>query len=279
MTVAGRCKVSLLLHFLGSEGIKLYNTSEFAAAVPAEEGVQEVIPAENRDDLDTVVWKFDAHYRHKKYRSIKRHSGISRLQARRRWATWILLLTWSTRQKSVRPPRPVPAPIRNQVKKELDHLEESGIITKVTKPAPWQIPTRAYTKQTTTTSRCLHPHHLNKAIQREHYPLNSIDDITTRLKGSKYFSVRDANMGFYQIPLSEKSSYYTTFNTQFCRYQHRRYPMGISSAPEIFQWVITEIFTGIDGVEIQMDDLLVHRRTLKRSQQIPWTSTPQSQAA
>ncbi len=182
MTVAGRCKVSLLLHFLGSEGIKLYNTSEFAAAVPAEEGVQEVIPAENRDDLDTVVWKFDAHYRHKKYRSIKRHSGISRLQARRRWATWILLLTWSTRQKSVRPPRPVPAPIRNQVKKELDHLEESGIITKVTKPAPWQIPTRAYSKQTATTSRCLYPHHLTKPY-RENTTLSTPS--MTSLRGWK----------------------------------------------------------------------------------------------
>ncbi len=45
----------------------MYNTFEFAAAVPEQAGVQEAIPAENRDDLDTVLRKFDAHYGHKKY--------------------------------------------------------------------------------------------------------------------------------------------------------------------------------------------------------------------
>ena len=35
------------------------------------------------------------------------------------------------------PPRPVPAPIREQVEKELDHLEKCGIIKKVTEPTKW----------------------------------------------------------------------------------------------------------------------------------------------
>ncbi len=64
-------------------------------------------------------------------------------------------------------------------------------------------------------------------------------------------------MGFYQIPLSKKNSYYTTFNTQFGCYRHRRLP-EISSAFEILQLVMREIFTGIDRVDILMDDLFVH---------------------
>lgn len=39
--------------------------------------------------------------------------------------------------------------------------------------------------------------------------------------------------------------------------------MGISSAPEIFQRAMHEMFSGIEGVEIVMDDILVHGGTLE----------------
>ena len=40
--------------------------------------------------------------------------------------------------------------------------------------------------------------------------------------------------------------------------------MGISSAPEIYQRAMTELFAGLDGVEIIMDDILVHGETLEK---------------
>ena len=38
------------------------------------------VAAENPDDLDTVLLKFDTHYGHKKYRSIKRQAFFDRKQ-------------------------------------------------------------------------------------------------------------------------------------------------------------------------------------------------------
>ena len=38
---------------------------------------------------------------------------------------------------------------------------------------------------------CLDPKDLNKAIQHEHYPLPTIEDITTRLHGAKLFTMLD----------------------------------------------------------------------------------------
>lgn len=161
------------------------------------------------------------------------------------------------------PPRPIPAAIRDQVKKELDHLEKCEIIKKVTEPTRWVNPMVCVRKPNGRVRLCIDPHRLNQAILREHYPLCSIDDVTTRLNGSKYFSVLDANMGYYQLKLNDKSSYYTTFNTPFGRYRHLRMAMGISSAPEIFQRVMTDLFGDLEGVEIVMDDMLVHGKTLE----------------
>ena len=55
---SGKRKVSLLLHLLGNEGIKLYNTFQFQAAVEAAGNVA-AIPAEDRENLETVLRKFD----------------------------------------------------------------------------------------------------------------------------------------------------------------------------------------------------------------------------
>lgn len=66
-------------------------------------------------------------------------------------------------------------------------------------------------------------------------PLNTIEDIVTRMHGSQIFSTLDANMGYFQIKLSKKSSILTTFNTLFSRYRYLRMPMGLKCAAEVFQ--------------------------------------------
>lgn len=54
---------------------------------------------------------------------------------------------------------------------------------------------------------------LNMAIQREHSPLLTIEEIATRLHGVKVFIVLDAWHGFWHVLLDEASSFLTTFNT------------------------------------------------------------------
>ena len=70
---------------------------------------------------------------------------------------------------------------------------------------------------------------------RNHYPLRTIEEVTTRLINAKVFSVLDAKTGFWQVKLTEASSYLTTFNTPFGCYWWKRMPFGISSAPEVWQ--------------------------------------------
>lgn len=83
------------------------------------------------------------------------------------------------------------------------------------------------------------PDNNNKAIQRPHYPLPTLVDITTKLSGAKYFSVLDAKSGNWPIKLSHKSSLLITFNTVFEINLFLKLPVSIISAQDEFSdtWI------------------------------------------
>ena len=72
-TSSGKRKVNLLLHFLGPDGQKLFNTFVFAPA-------NGDIAAESAENLDTVIRKYDEHYGRGKSRMTHRQSFLSRGQ-------------------------------------------------------------------------------------------------------------------------------------------------------------------------------------------------------
>ena len=86
-------------------------------------------------------------------------------------------------------------------------------------------------------------------------------EILTRTDGCKFFTVLDANMGYFQIELDEVSQNLAIFNTLFGRDKYLRVPMGIKSAPEIYQRAMNDTFGDIGDVNITMDNILIHRPT------------------
>ena len=56
---------------------------------------------------------------------------------------------------------------------------------------------------------------LNRYVQRENRPLPTTDTTLGKLAGAKFFLLLDANSGFCQIKLSEKSRPVTTFITPY----------------------------------------------------------------
>ena len=112
------------------------------------------------------------------------------------------------------------------------------------------------------------PGELNKVILREFHPMSTVDDIATRVNGSKLFTTLDANMGYFQLELDEQSQPLTCFITPFGRYMYKRLPMGITAAPELYQRAMSELFNGVEGVEIVMDDILIHAATQAKHDKI-----------
>ena len=156
----------------------------------------------------------------------------------------------------IHPPRRVPHSKRDPLKKELDRMENVGIIEKVplNEPADWVRSLVCVDKPDGSIRVCLDPRDLNRAIKREHYPLPLVEDITASCAGATLFSTLDAEKAFYQIQLDEESCRLLTFNTPFGRYRYLRMPMGIKSV--VYQRRMEQVFEGLPGVKVIMDDII-----------------------
>lgn len=165
------------------------------------------------------------------------------------------------------PARKIPHTIREEVKKELDEMVTQKIITPVTKPTPAVSP-MVVVKRNNKIRICIDPSEINKNLKRRHYPLNTIEEITARISGSKWFTLLDCRRGFWQLKVSQRTSDYLTFSTPFGRYSCLRMPFGLASAPEVFQQIMTTLLAKFKNVEVSMDDVLIHAQTKEELEQI-----------
>lgn len=141
----------------------------------------------------------------------------------------------------------------SRCKQEVKGTEETDTYleeTSVTTPTPWISSMVVVPKKKGKHRICLDPKDLNNAIQRENYPLPTIEEIAARLHGAKVFTLLDVRNGFWHVKIDEESTYLTTFHTPFGRYRWKRIPFGISSAPEVFQRKMHEFSEGLTGTEV-----------------------------
>ncbi|UYV66504.1 K02A2.6-like, partial [Cordylochernes scorpioides] len=157
---------------------------------------------------------------------------------------------------SIPVPRRVPLPLMPKLKEQLDAMVAQEVIEPV-EPTEWCAPIVLAGKPNGKIRICVDLSRLNLSVERELHPLPVLEHELAQLNGAKIFSRLDANSGFWQIKLSEESQTLTTFITPFGRYQFKRLPFGISSAPEHFQKRMSAILRGVNGVICHMDDILI----------------------
>ncbi|KAK2722846.1 hypothetical protein QYM36_003143 [Artemia franciscana] len=109
---------------------------------------------------------------------------------------------------------------------------------------------------------CIDPVDLNKSIKRLHYPIPTLDNVTSKLHGAKVFTKLDAQSGYWSILLSDDSSYLMTFSTIYGRYRFKQMPFGIISAQDEFQRQMEDAFKGLEGFKIIIDDMIVYDRVV-----------------
>lgn len=163
--------------------------------------------------------------------------------------------------------RRVPDTIKPRLKSALDDLVQRDIIKVVEQPTEWVNNIVIVEKSDKSLRICLDPLHLNNNIVGDHFPIPTLEELSLKLKGKKYFTVLDLKEGFYHVPLEEECMLYTTFITPFGKFCFKRLPFGLNVSPEVFQRVNEKVFGNL-GIGIYFDDFIIAGETTEIHDQI-----------
>lgn len=113
--------------------------------------------------------------------------------------------------------RRIPFHMRKKVERELDDLQEKGIIERVSGLTPWVSPivVTPKPKNPERVCLCMDIRLPNTAIQRDQHITPTIDHLLHDWNGAVVFSMLDLNAGYHQLELHLESRCITIFTTHW----------------------------------------------------------------
>ena len=93
-------------------------------------------------------------------------------------------------------PRRLPIGLREATLRELQRMENLGVIEKVEEYREWCAGMVVAPKTNGDVRICVDLTKLNKSVKSENFPLPKVEEILATLEGSRVFSKMDANLGF-----------------------------------------------------------------------------------
>ena len=136
------------------------------------------------------------------------------------------------------------------VLEKLDHVNDS----------PWAAPSFCQMKKTGDVWFLTDFREVNKCIQRKPFSLPRINGSLQKIEKFKSATAIDLFQGYCSIPLSKKSQKICTTVLPWGRYAYKRLPMGIASAPDIFQSIMMDLLSNLDYVLVYIDDIILLQR-------------------
>ena len=158
-------------------------------------------------------------------------------------------------------PRPLSSAMEIIVREEIDKLLAMGVIQESTSPVV--SPVVMVKKSDGNYRMCIDYRELNLHTIPMRYPVRNTRTVLDRILGSKFFATLDLEKGYHQVPMDVESIKYTAFTVPWGVYEYVRLPFGVRNGPARFQLMMDKVFGSMlyYGVEVFVDDLLVHGRT------------------
>ena len=105
-----------------------------------------------------------------------------------------------------KPARHVPISLKDKFEQEIHSMEKQGLISKLdhTQATEWLNSFVVVKKPNGDLRICLNPTDLSKYIVKPVCNLNTLDEVSFKLKDAKFYSEFDATKGFFHLPLNEK---------------------------------------------------------------------------
>jgi len=154
--------------------------------------------------------------------------------------------------------------LREIVKEELRKLLNAGFIYPIS-DSEWVSPLVIVPKKNGKWRVCVDYRALNKATQKDHFPLPFINQVLDNLAGKKFFSFLDGFSGYNQIKIAPQDQDKTTFTSPWGTFSYRVLPFGLCNAPTTFQRAVIGIFSDMlnDSLEIFMDEFTPYGTTFQ----------------
>eukprot|EP00253_Pinus_taeda_P027115 PITA_27115 len=171
-------------------------------------------------------------------------------------------------QPVCQPQRRMNPNLREIVKEELQKLLNAGFIYPIS-DSEWVSLLVIVPKKNGKWRVCVEYRALNKATQKDHFPLPFIDQVLDNLAGKKFFSFLDGFSGYNQIRIAPQYQDKTTFTSPWGTFAYRVLPFGLCNAPSTFQRAVIGIFSDMinDSLEIFMDDFTPYGTTFENALQ------------
>ncbi|KAL0811118.1 hypothetical protein ABMA28_010384 [Loxostege sticticalis] len=153
--------------------------------------------------------------------------------------------------------RPIAFALRDKVEKEIDRLVTLGVLKPV-EYSEYASPVVPVLKRNGSVRLCAdYSVSLNKQLLVEKYPLPTVNELFSKLHGARVFSKIDLSMAYNQCVLDDESQALTCINTHRGLYKYTRLVFGLASAPAIFQRVMENVLSGLEGVLCMLDDVCI----------------------
>ncbi len=153
-------------------------------------------------------------------------------------------------------PYSVPLGVREDVKRELELLERSGIIERSC--SPWASPLVPVKKKDGGIRLCVDFRRVNTVTVREPYYIPGFDEMVERVGVGRVLSKLDLEKGFHQVVVDVEDRMKTAFVCPFGKFQFKRMPFGLTNAPSVFQRLMDMVLKDCwEYARVYIDDVLV----------------------
>jgi hypothetical protein len=144
---------------------------------------------------------------------------------------------------------------------ELKKLLDAKIIFQV-RHSMWVANLVPVRKKSGEIRLCVDFRNLNRASDKDNYPVPPMEQLLQTLSGSEIFSLLDGFSGYNQVLVSEEDRLKTTFRTKWGTFTYKHMPFGLINAGVTFQRAMDVAFRGLINrcVVVYLDDVTVYSK-------------------
>lgn len=148
---------------------------------------------------------------------------------------------------------------RAMIQQEVKYLVENGLA--VPSMSAWSSPCVLVLKSDNTPRFCNDYRKDNAITKPDSFPLPRMEDCIDRVGSANFVTKLDLLKGYWQDPLTPRTSDISALVTPDTFLQYTIMPFGLCNAPATFQHLMQHVLSGVENCEAYLDDVVAYSST------------------